>query len=101
MHIVPIDIYIVRGNGRLHVREISSLTTGVLKSRFEESIKYISDLCTRIERDVIALSARGYVTQRAVENLSALTASCNKHLKPPSPPQTKKNDEIAQMDNRN
>ena len=28
--------------------------------------------CTRIERDVTALSARCYVTQRAVENLSAL-----------------------------
>ena len=46
--------------------------TGVPNSRFEESIKYINGLCTGIERDVTALSARCYVTQRAVENLSAL-----------------------------
>ena len=48
------------------------LYTGVPNLRFEESIKYINGLCTHIERDMTALSARCYVTQRAVENLSAL-----------------------------
>ena len=72
----------------------------------------MNNLCTRIERYLTALSARCYVTQRAVENFSALQDmvsvvhsfffevfvaafyknSCDKHLK---------NDEICQMDNRN
>ena len=34
----------------------------------------INDLCTRIERDVTALSARCYVRHWAVENLRALQA---------------------------
>ena len=42
------------------------------KLTIQESVKYISDLCTRNKRDVTALSARCYVTQRAVDNLSAL-----------------------------
>ena len=46
--------------------------TGVPNSPFEESIKYINDLCTLVERDLTAISARCYVTQRAVENFSAL-----------------------------
>ena len=46
--------------------------TGVPNSRFEESNKYINDLCMRVERDLTALSVRCYVTQRAVENFSVL-----------------------------
>ena len=38
------------------------LSTGVPKSRFEESIKYLNDLCTRIECDVTTLGAWCYVT---------------------------------------
>ena len=42
---------------RLEVSSKSRYLTGVPNSRSEESIKYINDLCTRIERDVTTLSA--------------------------------------------
>ena len=54
------------------VHEAVILTTGIPNSQFEEIDQILMIYVMRIEWDVIAWSARCYVTQWAVENLSAL-----------------------------
>ena len=54
------------------VHEAVILTTGIPNSQFEEIDQILMIYVMRIEWDVTAWSARCYVTQWAVENLSAL-----------------------------